>query len=92
MNKEVKKMKTNKFNMFSGLGKTLGLSFVLFALIPIALVSVVYYKQAHDSLKVEILNGLDKKSDVAYSKLEVAENAYDALDSKLKEKYSKTFI
>ncbi len=45
--------------LFSGLGRTLSISFMIFALVPMVLISVISYNQAYNSLRHEIRKGLD---------------------------------
>ncbi len=42
-----------KVNLFSGISRTLALSFILFALIPMAVISIISYRNAHKSLETE---------------------------------------
>ncbi|SCY74048.1 response regulator [Desulfoluna spongiiphila] len=48
-----------QFNLFSGLGRTLVSGFLLFALIPLTLVSFIGYEKAHRSLKASTQNALE---------------------------------
>ena len=45
--------------LFSGLGRALAISFLVFALIPMTLISVISYNRAHQSLDQEIRKGLE---------------------------------
>ncbi len=47
-----------KVNLFRGLGRTLSLAFLTFALIPMILIGMISYNEAHDSLDWEIKKGL----------------------------------
>ncbi len=51
--------KSIKAKLFGGLGRTLTTSLLVFALVPMTLISVISYNKAHDSLEHEIQKGLE---------------------------------
>ncbi len=48
-----------KVNLFKGLGRTLALSFLLFALVPMAVISIISYQNSYTSLKKETEKALN---------------------------------
>ena len=51
--------KSVKVRLFSGLGRTLAISLLVFALVPMTLISVISYNKAHNALGQEICKGLE---------------------------------